>query len=284
MIIALLTDFGVSDAYVGIMKGVMLSICPAARLVDLTHAIQPQNIRQTAYVLLTAYRHFPADTVFVVVVDPGVGTARAPVAVQTGQGTFVAPDNGVLSFVLRREAVRQSVRLENPAYRLPVTSQTFHGRDIFAPAAAHLACGVPLAALGPGLDHLVELSEPRLDIMPGEIHGEVLHTDHFGNLITSIGHLRWTAPDRLWLDPEFGERGPGMALDARACRVTAGAHRLGAVQPTYGAVPPGTLLALVGSSGQLEIAANQGSAAAVLGLAAGSLVTIGLSDSDFGAA
>jgi len=276
-IIALLTDFGLSDAYVGTMKGVLLSICPAARLVDLSHAIEPQNVQQAAYVLLTAVRYFPPDTIFLVVVDPGVGTAREPIAVQTSHGVYVAPNNGVLSYVLRRVQVQSVVVLENPAYRLPDASQTFHGRDIFSPAAAYLANGVPVGAFGPALSELRWLEDPRLDITLPHVHGEVLHIDHFGNVITSIGELIWAGPATLELIPRFGlHRPPLSTLDAEACSVTIGSQTIRAIHPTYGSVPPGSLVALVGSSGQLEIGINQGNAARSLNVSLGDPITLSL--------
>jgi len=274
-IIALLTDFGLSDAYVGVMKGVMLSICPSARLVDVTHAIAPQNVRQAAYVLMTAYRYFPPDTNFLVVVDPGVGTAREPVAVDTDHGVFVAPNNGVLSYALAQTRLRQSVILQTPDFRLPVVSQTFHGRDIFSPAAAHLANGVPVSALGPSLPELRRLPDPRLEITPPRISGEALHIDHFGNITTSIGRLIWVDPNTLRLDPQFGSYHPVLpALDAERCDIAVGARRVGPIRATYGDSPPGALTALVGSSGQLQIAINQGNAAQALGVAPGDPVTL----------
>ncbi|GAB4418874.1 MAG: SAM-dependent chlorinase/fluorinase [Anaerolineae bacterium] len=261
-IIALLTDFGLKDAYVGIMKGVMLSICPTARLVDLTHDIRPQDVRQAAYVLLTAYRYFPPETVFLVVVDPGVGTARAPLAVETAHGRFVAPDNGVLSYVLRETPARQAVALSDPAYHLREISQTFHGRDIFSPVAAHLAQGTPITALGPTQRNLVLLPAPRLSVSAREVVGEVLHIDHFGNLITSIGQLTWEGADRLRLTPRFGgEAGSSVELMAVTCRVQVGDYQVGPIRRTYGEVSPGQATALIGSAGQLEIGVNQGHAA-----------------------
>lgn len=274
-IIALLTDFGLSDAYVGTMKGVMLALCPAARLVDLSHNVQPQNVRQAAYLLASAYPYFPADTVFLVVVDPGVGTARTPLVVKTNHGRYVAPDNGVLSYVLAETGGGCAYALENPAYRLAETSQTFHGRDIFAPAAAHLAAGVPASAFGPALDSLVTLPAPRLAIAPDRVDGEVLHSDHFGNLITSIGRLAWDGPETLRFAPRFGVRASApKTLRAAACQVLIGGHTIGPIRLTYGAVPPGALAALVGSAGQLEIGINQGHAASVLGAAIGDPVTL----------
>jgi S-adenosyl-L-methionine hydrolase (adenosine-forming) len=274
-IIALLTDFGLTDAYVGTMKGVMLSICPQARFVDLTHAIEPQNVRQAAYLLLTAFRHFPPHAVFLVVVDPGVGTAREPVAVETGYGIYVAPNNGVLSYVLPHAAVRHAVVLDNPAYHLPGISQTFHGRDIFSPAAAHLASGVPITSLGSPLPELVKLSGPALEIAPGHLRGEVLHIDHFGNIITSIGHLAWSGDGTLELDPQFGTRhSETVRLNPDRCQVRVHDTTLEAIQRTYGAVAAGALTPLVGSAGQLEIGLNQGSAAEALGAALGDPVIV----------
>lgn len=274
-LIAILTDFGLSDAYVGTMKGVALSICPPAQLVDLTHAIQPQNVRQAAYVLLTAYRHFPPHTVFLVVIDPGVGTDREPIAVATDHGMYVAPNNGVLSYVLPNLGVQHAVVLQNDAYTQPGRSATFHGRDIFSPAAAYLARGVPITEFGPTVPELVVLPDPRLEIGPQRITGEVLHIDHFGNVITSIGQLQWTAPDALELVPQFGpDRAVVRPVDAARSRITAGAHTLDAIHRTYGAVPPGSMTALVGSSGQLEIGVNQGSAAQQLGAALGDTITL----------
>lgn len=278
-IIALLTDFGQSDAYVGTMKGVILSICPAARLVDLTHTIPPQNIRQAAYVLLTAYRYFPAHTVFLVVVDPGVGTDRAPIAVHTSQGLYIAPDNGVLSYVLRHLTPYQAVTLHHPAYRLPEVSRTFHGRDIFSPAAAHLANGVPISELGSAAPTLHQLPDPALQITSGQVRGEVLHIDHFGNVISSIGHLSWTDSGQLDLAPQFGSDHSVLPpLDPAICRIRLGEHTIHAIHRTYSTVPPGMLAALVGSSGQIEIGVNQGSAAHMLDLSPGDPVIL-----DFGA-
>jgi S-adenosylmethionine hydrolase len=280
-IIVLLTDFGLSDAYVGTMKGVMLSICPAARLIDLTHAIEPQNIREAAYALLTAFRYFPAHTVFLIVIDPGVGTAREPIAIATDHGLYVAPNNGVLSYVLPHVTVQHTAVLQNPDYRLPVVSQTFHGRDIFCPASAHLATGVPISAFGPPPSELVRLPDPRLDITPTLVHGEVLHIDHFGNIITSIGCLAWTGPDTLQLQPSFGrdrDHPVPPVISARRCRVMVGTGAPLAIHRTYGDVPPGTPTALVGSSGQLEIGINQGCAAQVLAVSTGDAVTLFLDE------
>jgi len=272
-LIALLTDFGLEDAYVGVMKGVVLSICPAAQLVDFSHAVAPQDVRGAAYLLFTAARYFPPETIFLVVVDPGVGTARAPIAVEAEHGRYVAPDNGVLSYALTQVGLRRAVRLENPAYALPDISRTFHGRDIFSPAAAHLACGAPLDRLGPPLLDLVRLPAPRLEVQASAIRGEALHVDHFGNVITSIGQLVWQDDRTLRLTPQFGASA-ARDLAAPACRMTVGERTLSGIRATYGAAAPGEALLLVGSSGQLEIGVNQGSAARVFGLRPGDALTL----------
>ncbi len=256
----------------------MLSICPSARLIDLTHAIQPHNVRQAAYVLLTAFRHFPPHTVFLVVVDPGVGTDRDPIAVATDHGVFVGPNNGVLSYVLPHVRVLHAAVLQNPDYQLPVVSETFHGRDIFCPAAAHLANQVAIAEFGPPPAELVKLPDPRLTITPSQIHGEVLHIDHFGNVVTSIGRLTWTGPDTLHLEPQFGRDHDLLPplLDVPRCTVTVGGQTIPAIHKMYGAVSPGALTALVGSSGQLEIGVNQGSATERLGVSIGDPVAVNM--------
>jgi S-adenosylmethionine hydrolase len=268
--IALLTDFGLTDAYVGVMKGVMLGLHPRAALVDITHGVQPQNVRQAALTLMTAYRYFPAGTVFLVVVDPGVGSTRRPVAVQAGDYGFVAPDNGVLSYTLAQlEAVR-AVELETPAG----VSSTFHGRDIFAPAAARLARGDALGALGSPVGDLVQLPAPRLSVAPGTIRGEVVHIDHFGNVVTSIGRLERSTPQTLTLRPAFGGNVTPLTVDAVSAQISAGGVQVRGIHATYSEVEPGTLLALVGSSGLLELGVNQGNAAARLGVRIGDTVEV----------
>ena len=261
MIIALLTDFGTTDTYVGVMKGVMLGIAPSARFVDLTHAIQPQNVRQGAFALLNNYRFFPAETIFLVVVDPGVGSTRIPIAVHAGDYHFVAPDNGVLSYVLHETGSMQAVHLDNPTYHLSGVSNTFHGRDVFAPAAAHLAASVRLEDLGSSLNQLVTIPEPSLRVEGKRILGEVLHIDHFGNVVTSIGLLRWVAPQRLTLSPRFGGT-PSLPIPANNVIITTGKQTVRGIEHTYGEVARGDALAIVGSSGYLELSVNQGSFAA----------------------
>lgn len=274
-LVTLTTDFGTVDGYVGTMKGVILTIAPTAHLVDISHEIAPQNLRQAAYVLYTSYPFFPPGTVHLVVVDPGVGSARRPIALRTPAGDFVAPDNGVLSYVMAREPVEALVELSDPRYRLPQISHTFHGRDIFAPAAAHLAAGVPITSLGSPVSDPVTFSPPSVEITPGGITGEVLHADHFGNVITSIGLLAWSESD-LILTPAFREpqRGEPVRFRATGATVTVAGQKIAGVHRTYAKVTPGETLALVGSEGHLEIAVREGSAAQRLGLHPGDTVIL----------
>ena len=302
-IITLTTDFGVADGYVGTMKGVILGIVPDARLVDISHEITPQNVRQAAYVLYTAYPFFPLYTVHLVVVDPGVGGTRRPIALRTPVGYFVGPDNGILSYVMAREPVEALVELADPRYRLPHVSHTFHGRDVFAPAAAHLAAGVPITALGPPVADPVTFPPPRLEVGPDGITGEVLHADRFGNVITSIGRLEWSE-EELLLGPAFrnagnreqeagsrvqdagggkiGARGGkwavrgegGLRFRATEAVVVVAGQEIAGVRHTYAEVAPGETLALVGSAGHLEIAVREGSAAHALGLRVGDVVVL----------
>jgi S-adenosyl-L-methionine hydrolase (adenosine-forming) len=276
--IALLTDFGTQDAYVGMMKGVILSICPTAQIIDLTHHIQPQNVRQAAYVLLQVYQYLPPQTIVVVVVDPGVGSARRAVGIQTESATFIGPDNGVFSYVLRKMTTENIVSLQN--YNLPNKSSTFHGRDVFSPSAAHLASGVKLDALGPTLKTLEKLPAPRFDIHATEIHGEVLYIDHFGNVVTSIGSLEWDTNDLLRLRPIFEHQhtvAPAeLMIRPEDCEVDLGEHRIAPLSLTYAGVSTGHLLMLINSAGQLEVAMNQGNAAEQLNAHIGQQVTLRL--------
>lgn len=274
-IVTLTTDFGVADGYVGTMKGVMLEIAPEVQLVDITHQIAPQNVRQAAFVLYSAYSFFPSHTVHLVVVDPGVGSARRAIALQTSQGSFVGPDNGVFSYVMAEERVETVVELTDPRYCLSRISHTFHGRDIFAPAAAYLAAGVPIAELGSSVSDPITFPLPRLQITPNTLTGEVLHADHFGNVITSIGRLLWKGKGLL-LEPAFGEAGgeKGVCPQADEASVIAAGRKLVGVHRTYAEVEPGQVLALVGSEGHLEIAVREGSAAERLGLQSGDPVAL----------
>lgn len=249
-VITLLTDFGLSDPYAGVMKGVILSVLPSAKIVDMSHQIAPQDIAGAAYVLYSAYRYFPQNTVYVVVVDPGVGGDRRIVAVKTGSRIFVAPDNGVLTPVVDAEAGAHAVSVENPDYFCHPVSRTFHGRDIFSPVAAHLAAGKPPARFGPSLsvNDLVRLdvSAPAMDA-DGCLAGTVIAVDRFGNLITNIG-----------INDIYAAFG-GDAEHRVKVRIDDG--EIAGICETYQSVPQNRPLAIIGSGDMLEISINGGNAA-----------------------
>ena len=186
-LIALLTDFGTKDYFVGAMKGAILSINPHARIVDITHDIEPQNIRAASFTLRACYRDFPAKTIFVAVVDPGVGSNRKAVLVETSDYYFIAPDNGLLSFVFNQQENAKIFELTNEEFFARRVSATFHGRDVFAPIAAYLSKGVALHSFGARTENFVrsEEAEPKR-ISTGEIEAEIIHADRFGNLITNL--------------------------------------------------------------------------------------------------
>lgn len=258
-LIAMLTDFGLRDHYVGVMKAVMKGITPHANFIDITHAVPPQNVRAAAFILANNYRYFPAGTVFLVVVDPGVGTARRGLIAQIGDHLWIAPDNGILSHLPAFQSA-QVYALENPDLRSSALSTTFHGRDVFAPAAAHAAQGVAPSAFGSRITDPLTLSKPRLTITPDLIEGEVVYVDHFGNIITSVGLLTWLDAHRLRLHSPQEDR--FVELDTRHCLIRlAEHHKIAGVFRTYNDVDVGGIVPLVGSSGYLEISINQGNAA-----------------------
>ena len=276
-IITLLTDFGTRDGYVGVMKGVILGILPGAQLVDITHEVNPQDLHQAALILSDVYRYFPPSTVHLVVVDPGVGSQRQPIALETARGRFIAPDNGVLTHVCMAEETCHAVALTDSAYWLPTPSRTFHGRDIFSPAAAHLAKGVPLDDLGTPIEELVLLKLPPLSITPDSIQGEVIRVDHFGNVLTNILPLHWEDEAMLVFEPSEGEGdqpGTPLRIAADSTMVTFGWQNLTGIHHNYSEVEAGQRLALVGSGGELEIAINQGDARTALSINVGDPVTL----------
>jgi S-adenosylmethionine hydrolase len=257
-IITLTTDFGMRDPWVGIMKGVILGICPAARLVDLSHDIGAQDVLEGALCLEAAVGFFPTGTIHLAVVDPEVGGSRRPMAARTGGQCYVGPDNGLLSLALERAGGRvEAVELTAREYRLSPVSRTFHGRDIFAPAAAHLASGVPLERLGRAMTDPVRLVLPSSRHGDGLVAGEVIGADRFGNLFTSV-----TEKDLAGLD------GP------RGVVVEIGGIRVGAPVTTYSDALPGGVGTVVGSTGRLEVFVREGSAQAALGLGRGAPVVV----------
>jgi len=243
-VITLTTDFGLSAAYVGIMKGVILSRCPTATIIDISHDVPPQEIRAAAYLIETSWQYFPAGTFHVVVVDPGVGSERKILAAKIGSRRFLAPDNGVLTSILDL-GTDEIFSVENEEHFLNPVSQTFHGRDIFAPVAAELANGTGIGALGPRLEKwvTVEIALASTD-EDGRVTGEVIYIDSFGNLITNIEAER---------------------VSQGACIEVAGRQIEGLVE-SYASTEAGELLAIIGSTGRLEISVNGGNARDSLGV------------------
>jgi len=252
--VSILTDFGHRDAYVGIMKGVILATNAHARIVDLCHEVRPQGIREAAYLLMSAAPEFAPGTTHLVVVDPGVGSGRRPLAARSGSALFVGPDNGVLSWALSRDAHVVAVDRDD-LFRRPV-SATFHGRDVFAPVAAHLSAGMSLKDVGTPVSDWERLPPPRLEMEGSVVRGEVLHVDRFGNLITSV--------------PEARVRRAKQA----EIRIDAGGIQACGLRDTYADGRPDEVIAYIGSSGYVELARVGGSAADMSGLTHGSDVTI----------
>jgi S-adenosylmethionine hydrolase len=242
-IITLTTDFGVADWFVGTMKGVLLGLQPRAVLVDITHEIPAGDIRAGAFALAASHRFFPRGTVHVAVVDPGVGSRRQAIAVQTMNCVFVGPDNGVLSLALEREKVRAVHQITNEQLFLHPVSNTFHGRDVFAPVAANLSKGLPLGKLGAPIKEFVKLSRSEPQRSANSIKGEIVYIDRFGNAISNIGNATLTS------------------LAEASCEILVKGKRLCALGRFYQAVPHGDPVAVPGSSGFLELAVNGGSAA-----------------------
>jgi len=262
-LITLTTDFGLRDWFVGTMKGVIAGIAPRASVIDLTHDIPPGDIQSGAFALAAGCRYFPKGTVHVAVVDPGVGSRRRAIAVKTTNYLFVGPDNGVLSFALRKQRIKNIRLIENQDLFLHPVSRTFHGRDIFSPVAAHLSAGLPFSKLGPVLEKYTQLSWPEPRFGKARVEGEVIYLDRFGNAITN-------------LDAESLR-----TLDAASLEVHTLGRCLCPIAEFYQAVPAGKPVAVIGSSGLLELAVNGGSAKKILRLKIGTPITVSpLSPSD----
>jgi S-adenosyl-L-methionine hydrolase (adenosine-forming) len=247
--ISLMTDFGIRDGNVGVMKGVIWGIDPEAKIADLSHLVAPQNIRQAALILARTAPYFPAESVHVVVVDPGVGTQRRAIAGRIGSQKFVGPDNGVVSVFLAQSEARgwpaAFVHLDQPQYWLEEISDVFHGRDIFSPVGAHLAAGVPLEKVGTPIDDLIRIELPKPERGEKSFRGQILHIDHFGNLATNLTRKDLEGVHKVKLSLR-GTDIPGL-------------YR------TFGELEPGELMALFGSTGSLIVSEVNGSAAARLG-------------------
>ncbi|MFH1051562.1 MAG: SAM-dependent chlorinase/fluorinase [bacterium] len=241
--IVLLTDFGLSDSYVGQMKGVIASLNPNANVIDLTHDIQPQNIKHGAFILVSSCTYFPKGTIFVCVIDPGVGSKRKAIAVQTENYYFIAPDNGLLTFALEKQEILQVIELDNQEYHFADKSNTFHGRDVFAPVAAHLSLGIETEKLGSEIDinDIIKLKPLKLKKKKKKIVGEIIYADKFGNLITSI-HKSDIQEIEEDIVIQFGK------------------EKIRDISKTYSDVKKGKLLAYIGSSGYLEIGVRGGNA------------------------
>ncbi|MEN8376622.1 MAG: SAM-dependent chlorinase/fluorinase [Gemmatimonadota bacterium] len=255
--VTLLTDFGTRDGYVAAMKGVIATIAPGAQLIDAGHDIQPGDIAGAAWALRRYWALFPPGAVHLAVVDPGVGTDRRAIAARVAGRYFVAPDNGLLSWVLGETDLEAAVSLDRARFRRPEVAPTFHGRDIFAPAAAHLAAGVPLSELGSPLIHPVRLDLPRAIHRGNEVEGRVVQVDRFGNLITDVP----------------GEWVRGL-LEAGPVRTLVGRAEAGTIRTTYGDADSGETLALIGSDDTVEVAVRDGRAADKLKVGLGTPVIV----------
>lgn len=260
-IITLTTDFGLSDHYVGVMKGVIASIHPGARVIDICHHIRSYSIAQGAFTIAQAYRYFPPGTVHVVVVDPGVGSKRRPILAEAGGHRFVAPDNGVLSQVYERETPQvRAITVER--YALQPTSQTFHGRDVFAPVAAWLSKGTPIDRFGEMITNYVRLTPTMpAEVQPGRWQGCILNIDRFGNLVTSF-------PSEM------------LAGAASGCRLVAGGVEARRAAEAYAVAPSGEPFVIAGSSGYLELSVHQASAAERAGVDIGDPVELTFAGQD----
>lgn len=258
-VISLLTDFGTTDVYAGVMHGVIAGIAPAARVVDLTHEVAPQDVAGAAFLLDAAAPYFPAGTIHVCVVDPGVGSSRRILCVTTDRATFLAPDNGLLTRVLARSPGATIRSVEDRALFLPEVSRTFHGRDVFAPVAARLAEGLDPAEVGPEVHDPVRLPLPDdRPLAAGRVSGEVVHVDRFGNLVTNL-------------------RTGGLGRAVRLARISA-RDVAGPVRDTYAERPEGDLLLITGSTGLLEVSVRGGDARERLGVGRGAPVEVLVED------
>jgi len=270
--IVILTDFGSRDPFVGIMKGVIIGINPQAQLIDLSNQIPPGDIQQAAITLWQSRDYFPKGTIFLTVVDPGVGTGRLPIIVQTDDYIFIGPDNGVFSFIIGDNV--QAWELANPGLMLINPGNTFHGRDIFAPAAAHASLGIPGPEFGEVVLDLELLRLPKLDSpSPGILRGEILHADHFGNLLTSLGKFH-LIENKLWdFIPWIGDA-PTRTIDAaKSYAELPNGAQLPWVK-TFDEIKPNQSAVLLGSSGLFEIVSNRQSAAEMLELSGGEKINL----------
>lgn len=258
-VITLLTDFGIRDGYPGVMKGVIWKIAPGVQIADISHTIRPQNILHGALALRRTTRFFPPGTIHVAVVDPGVGTTRRPIGLHLGNHYFIGPDNGLFTLVLEHAEANQEkaevIHLDRPQYWLPEISHVFHGRDIFAPSAAHLAAGIPFERLGTPIQDPIRLQIPHSEVLrDGGLRGQVLEIDTFGNLSSNISDIELL---------QLGE-----------VYVEIGGQRIDGLAKTFGDRAPGSLIALIGTAHDLIISVVNGNAANHLNVSLGDAVEV----------
>jgi S-adenosylmethionine hydrolase len=258
-VITLLTDFGIRDGYPGVMKGVIWKIAPDVQIADISHTIKPQNVLHGALALARTCRFFPPGTIHVAVVDPGVGTSRRPIGMHLGEHYFIGPDNGLFTLVLEQaekdQVQIQVIHLNRRQYWLPEISHVFHGRDIFAPAAAHLAAGIPFGKLGVPINDPIRLQIPHPKVLPGGgLRGQVMEIDTFGNLSTNIDESQMQEMDEV--------------------SILVGEKRIDGLVKTFGERPPGSLVALIGTAHDLVISVVNGNAASTLNASLGDIVKV----------
>ena len=263
-IIALLTDYGYKDPYVGVVKAVIKSINPDADIVDLTHGVERHNVLEAALMLAVSAKYFPPGTIFVVVVDPGVGGARKAILIETANYILIGPDNGCLTLLAQMDGVKRVLDISNSKYRLPKVSHTFHGRDIFVPVAAWVSKGIPLSEVGVEIDYRglvkLDIERPRIDVERGIVEGKIIYIDVFGNAMTNIA-----SSDLSPLGLEYG---------SKISLVVGGKRHYCTFETTFSKVPAGELACYFNSWDYLEIAVNMGNAAAYLGIRPGEPVVL----------
>jgi hypothetical protein len=245
-LIALMTDFGEDDFFVASLRGVILRINPSAGVIDITHSVPSFDPQSAGFILFSCYRYFPENTIFLSIIDPGVGSSRRILLARTESYFFIAPDNGLLALVLEEEAIQEMRAVENEEYFLAARGRTFEGRDKMAPAAAHLSKGIPVKEFGPELKEYTKLEVEKAALKNDQIFGRILYADRFGNLITNI-------PERLVQELEGSEK-------EKELRVQVGGKKISRFQGSYNSVRKGELLFLVGSLGMIEVAAREDSA------------------------
>ena len=276
-VIALLTDFGYDDPFVGIMKGVISNIAPQVKLIDITHNIPPGDIRRAAVMLWQSVQYFPPGTIFLTVVDPGVGTNRRGIIVKTGDYIFVGPDNGVFTYTCQDDFT--AWELQESHFQLAVKGNTFHGRDIFAPAAAHAANGIEADRFGSKIVDFVLLTNPLLEFAKNTIFGEVLYNDQFGNLLTSLGLFTLSAERSYqfvpWINRQIFDL-QDKVISKDLSKLSLGDGKTLFWVDTFAELPDGECGFLVGSSGLIEIVANQNNAGELLNINSGAQITLNI--------